>query len=93
MTEDEHDGAYTEGQRVAYRTVLGDVLHKLGYNLTNPGFRLAALVREREETISALRSVCQAFGDNDWPDDLHLGDVIDKHLRRHLEEWRQGDVG
>ncbi len=33
---------------------------------------------------AVLRNVCKDFGDNDWPDDLHLGDVIDKHLARYL---------
>lgn len=27
-----------------------------------------------------LRQVCDEFGDNDWPDNLHLADVIEKHL-------------
>jgi hypothetical protein len=39
---------------------------------------------EREKTISALRELCAAFGDNDWPNDLHLADVIEKHLGKHL---------
>jgi hypothetical protein len=40
--------------------------------------------REREMTIVALRSLCAEFGDNDWPDDLHLADVVEKHLGKHL---------
>lgn len=31
-------------------------------------------VRER------LRIECAELGDNDWPDDLHLGDVIERHF-------------
>jgi hypothetical protein len=41
---------------------------------------------EREESVAMLRTVCTNFGDNDWPDDLHLADVIEKHLWRHLEK-------
>lgn len=26
------------------------------------------------------------FGDNEWPDNLHLADVIDKHLDRYLRD-------
>lgn len=40
--------------------------------------------RERATTIAALRSLCAEFGDNDWPDDLHLADVVEKHLGKHL---------
>ena len=32
-----------------------------------------------------LRQVCAKYGDNDWPDNLHLADVIEKHLLRNLE--------
>lgn len=46
--------------------------------------QLEELKAERAETVAALRRVCDEFGDNDWPDELHLGDVVEKHLRRHL---------
>ena len=39
---------------------------------------------ERRETIAMLRQVCEEFGDNEWPDNLHLADIIEKHLWRHL---------
>lgn len=35
---------------------------------------------ERAETVAALRRLCDYLGDNDWPDDLHLADVIEKHI-------------
>lgn len=41
-------------------------------------------VSERQETIKSLRGLCKDFGDNDWPDDLHLADVIEKHLGKYL---------
>ena len=41
---------------------------------------------ERHEVLEMLRQVCEEHGDNDWPDDLHLADVIEKHLWRHLED-------
>jgi hypothetical protein len=40
--------------------------------------------RERAGTIAALRELCGHFGDNDWTDDLHLADVVEKHLGKHL---------
>ena len=42
-------------------------------------------IEEREETIIKLREICQDFGDNDWPDDLYLPDIIEKHLYNHLQ--------
>ena len=41
---------------------------------------------ERGATISVLRGLCGEFGDNDWDDNLHLVDVLEKHLEPHLEE-------
>jgi len=41
---------------------------------------------ERRDVINALRQLCADFGDNDWPDNLHLGDVIEKHLAPYLYE-------
>lgn len=40
---------------------------------------------ERNEAIATLRDVCEEYGDNDWPDDLNMSDIIEKHLRRHLD--------
>ena len=44
---------------------------------------------EREAAIRVLRCVCSEFGDNDWPDDLHLSDVIEKHLYRPLSRQEE----
>lgn len=44
----------------------------------------ARLLKERAEAVAVLRRLCAKHGDNDWPDDLHLGDIIDKHLGRYL---------
>jgi len=38
---------------------------------------------EHEETRRYLRTACGERGDNGWPDDLHLMDIIDKHLLRY----------
>jgi hypothetical protein len=40
---------------------------------------------ERNAAVAMLRQVCDEHGDNDWPDNLHLADVIEKHLWRNLE--------
>lgn len=46
---------------------------------------------ERDEAVKVLRRVCAVSGDNNWPDDLHLADVIDKHLEWHLPEPGAGE--
>lgn len=34
--------------------------------------------------VALLRAECALEGDNDWTEDLHLADVIEKHLLRKL---------
>jgi hypothetical protein len=41
---------------------------------------------ERADIVRQLRIICADYGDNDWPDNLHLGDAIEKHLARYLEK-------
>lgn len=45
-----------------------------------------AMAQERAQVVVLLRELCADFGDNDWPDNLHLYDVIEKHLARRLHE-------
>jgi hypothetical protein len=49
------------------------------------------IVRERDQALAHLAAVramlrieCAAAGCNDWPNNLHLADVIEKHLARKL---------
>ena len=69
------------GQRQVYATLLELALSGLGRGVDN---ELPSLRLEREATIASLRGLCEEFGDNDWSDDLHLADVIDKHLAPYL---------
>ena len=74
---------YTRGTRHVWLSLLRQCLRELGYDKAPvPG----ALIVEREEAIQALRDVCEDHGDNDWTEDLHLADVIHKHLGRHLDD-------
>lgn len=75
---------YITGSRAAWLEMLRVCLKNLGYESTEAA--KAAWVIEREEASLALRGVCAAFGDNVWDEKLHLADVIDKHLARHLYE-------
>ena len=75
---------YIRGNRAAWVELLRLSLKNLGYESKESGE--SAWIIERERAVSALRSVCEDHGDNDWPDDLDLSDVIEKHLAYHLDE-------
>lgn len=75
------DRGYDNGIRQAALRVLSTALDLLGHERTFESFKL---VKEREETILALRSLCDEFGDNDWSPQLHLAEIIEKHLIRHM---------
>jgi len=73
---------YLRGQRDVWVAMLCLVLSNLGADSEEAKAHKWRI--EREEAVAMLRRVCEHQGDNDWPDDLHLADVIDKHLWRHL---------
>ena len=79
MNEQE-ERIYERGYRSALRMVLGDVLRGLMDDGDAERWRL-----ERMDTVAALRRVCERYGDNDWEDNLHLADVVEKHLERNLD--------
>ena len=72
--------AFTQGHRRAWLSMLREGIRQIGSGDTS----VARLVSEREAAIQTLRQVCEDHGNNDWPDDLHLSDIIDKHLWRYL---------
>ena len=76
--------AYEQGTRRAWLMMLGACLKGLGENASPE----AAWMSERQEAIASLRRICATCGDNDWPPDLHLADILDKHLGRYIESER-----
>ena len=75
---------YMQGNRAAYLSILRECLGNLG----DMGDSRELLALERAETVMALRSLCEDFGfPNDWPTDLHLGDVIIKYIRPGIEDY------
>lgn len=82
MSDDEKEAAYEAGSRMAWLQILNACLMQLGYD--SDEVRKVAWVSERESAIVQLRLLCADFGDNDWPADLHLGDIIGKHLGDRL---------
>ena len=72
---------YESGQRSVAREILRIAIGHLGGSTkTDEQWRV-----ERYQVIASLRRICESHGDNDWDDNLHLADVIDKHLARHLD--------
>ena len=80
--EDESDLHWLQGNRAAWRALLGQAIRELG--IDDPEAGKARWILEREAAVEQLRQVCEDHGDNDWSNDLHLADVIEKHLARHL---------
>ena len=80
MTEKE-EKAYEEGNRQAWISMLQSCLQNL-HGLKN--LDTVKIIQERQQAIQILRSLCEEFGDNNWDDDLHLSDIIDKHLGKYL---------
>jgi len=79
MDAEERDALLVQGERLAWFRILGQSVQALGGEGDAERWRL-----EREEAIMVLRGLCEHFGDNDWNESLHLADVIDKHLGKHL---------
>ena len=80
MASDER--SYRQGRISVFRDFLRQAIS--GLDGTDSEAAHAAWIIERSEIVAQLRDVCDSFGDNDWLDSLHLGDVIEKHLARHL---------
>lgn len=69
-----YEQAFAHGRRSAWANMLLECLRQLGHD--DPGAARHQWVVEREEVIRALRAVCHDHGENDWPDDAYLPDVI-----------------
>ena len=92
MTENEELSAttYSRGWQGGVRRILAACLRELSSGGDHDALRTVGhLTLERSDTIETLRQVCAEYGDNNWADDLHLGDIIEKHLRRNLDAARR----
>ncbi len=93
--EDVTERHWIEGNRAAWRSILQRAASELvgdGVAKESPEIRVAVLLAERDAARAVLRRLCENYGDNDWPDDLHLVDVIEKHLERHFDGPESGDT-
>ncbi len=75
---------WCRGNKAAYTAMLRTCLAELGWQGNEA--EQVKWILEREAVIATLRGVCDRLGDNDWPDDLHLSDIINKHLINHVED-------
>ena len=85
MTEDalqemqEMQEAYYElGQKQLLVSQMREIIKQLGYPAEST---VGVFIIEREEALIALRQKCQDAGKpSNFPDDLHLADIIQKYL-------------
>lgn len=81
----EHD--YQLGYQAAMRRIAGETMRSLN---PEPGRRdITALLVERSATVEKLRELCADHGDNDWPEDLYIPDILDKHLAQYLTDQKK----
>ena len=80
--DEKEELAYKQGSRTTWSQILQECLMQLGYD--DQVVQRANYITEREGAITQLRELCRYFGDNDWDENLHLADIIEKHLARHL---------
>ncbi len=79
--------SYINGERHEKLNQLRNALRDLGYEAGEDIVaQLSRVVSEREETIIALRQVCQDHGSTDWNHTLHMADIVNKHLANHLNQ-------
>ena len=74
--------AYLNGEKMAWGKMARECIRNL-----DDSDEIVSVLKykiERAEAINILRSLCENFGDTDWNDNLHLADIIEKHLGRHL---------
>lgn len=79
---DEHDRDEQQwmlGNKAAWTAMLSQCLQRLAAERNAHAWQL-----EREAAIARLRELCLEHGDNDWPDDCPLDEVIENHLGKHL---------
>lgn len=74
--------AWEEGRRSLAKRLMQELRSELGQEWK----AYDDLKIELDDTRAVLRRLCEDHGDNDWDDNLHLADALDKHLGRYLDE-------
>lgn len=84
-----HEQSYLSGRRAGIVAAMNALRVELGDN-SDPMARLAALETERVHAVNALRDMYQDLVSGtddrgDFPDELWLPDIIEKHLHRRID--------
>ena len=75
--------AHEDGRRGAIAEVLTHVVNKLQPGERTNLEKLGILAAEREAALITIRKLCvEQNRSTDWGPDLHLSDIIEKHLMR-----------
>lgn len=82
--------AWAAGRRSYAAHILREAARELACELDarRPEAAVALLLAEREAAVAKLEDLCRDFGDDNWAPNLHLADIIDKHLGRYLHAAR-----
>ena len=84
-----NEADYLKGQKSAYLSILRECAR----NVSDEDLSAELMAVERAEVVLALRSLCEDFEiPNDWPDDMHLGDVVLKYIRPRVQEMYELSV-
>lgn len=75
--------SYDLGWKAAWERIFMESLRQIDH--PTEGRSREALILERSAAIGILRQVCADHGDNDWDNDLHLSDILEKHLACYLD--------
>lgn len=66
-----------------------DEVEQLQQRLAAAEARVSQLERERKEAVTIARQCCEdADFVSDWPENLHLADVIEKRIYNLCRSWR-----
>lgn len=79
------EAAYAQGRKALARELMSLACRELGTKESQAATVLA-------ETEAALHSLCEDL-DIEYPKDLHPADIIEKYLRRHIEDNMVFDHG
>ena len=82
LTEDQlqevREESYQWGQKQLLIFQMREIIRQLGYPAEST---VGVFIIEREEALIALRQKCQDAGKpSNFPEDLHLADIIQKYL-------------
>lgn len=85
---DDEERAYMAGKRTALLGVIRQAFRELDEHEADRGDkRIAALISELDSAKAALHTLYEDLGwEITWPAELHLGDIIEKHVAQEVRD-------